>query len=443
LSGRLWVPCALGLIATLVAPPAAGARAQGPLTQGPLTQVVDGWTLPPRGGRIEVREGTRVLYLEGDLAERGFAEGYLCADELLECFTEFALGHVVAQRPAAWDLLVLPGVRARFEFPAETRGWAEGVVAGARIARRQRGADLTLTPLGRALGVDDVLACAAIPDLAGLLCSSFAVWGEGTERGDVLVGRNLDYPSTPALERHSMVHVHAPRGDRAGWIGVGWPGSPGCLTGLSDRGVFVAIHDVPAPRPDGSGRCTPRAIALQELVEELRPGDDTPKDALARLRRHRYAMGGNVLLAWQAPSRNPLNQQPEGRASRGAVVLELDGRRNVDDGVTVRYPELGEPIIVCSNHHRVRAQDGHGCGRYGALLAGARRSAEARTSLRPQPLADAPPLDEEGAWRLIGASEMTITLYRCVVDLGARTLGVERSTDTGWRPRVTIGWRQN
>jgi hypothetical protein len=408
--------------------------------QGPLTRVVDGWALPPRGGRLEVREGTRVLHLEGDVAERGFAEGYLCADELLECFNEFALGHVVARRPLAWDLIVLPGVRARFEFGDDTRRWAEGVIAGATLARRERGADLTLAPLGRALGVDDVLACAAIPDLAGLLCSSFAVWGEGTAFGDVLVGRNLDYPSTPAIERHSLVHVHAPRGDRAGWIGVGWPGSPGCLTGLSDRGVFVAIHDVPAPRPDGDGRFTPRSLALQELVEELRPSDDTPKDALARLRRHRFTMGGNVLLAWQAASSDEVHASDletlRGKVStpRGAVVLELDGRRSVDEGVTVRFPELGEPFVVCSNHHRARDDDGHGCDRYGALLAGARRSAKGSTAVRPLPL------DGPRAWDLIGESEMGITLYRCVADLGARTLGLERSTDTGWRPRISLGF---
>ena len=50
------------------------------------------------------------------------------------------------------------------------------------------------------------------------------------------------------------------------------------------------------------------------------------------------------------------------------------------------------------------------------------------------------PLDVPAAWGLIGESEMGITLYRCVADLGARTLGLERSTDTGWRPRITLGF---
>jgi hypothetical protein len=230
-----------------------------------------------------------------------------------------------------------------------------------------------------------------------------------------------------------MVFVHAARGQRAGWIGVGWPGSPGCVTGLSERGVFVAIHDVPPPKSDGEGRFTPRALALQALVEELHPSDATPLEALARLRGHRYAMGGNVLLAWQA---RPADAPADGLASRGAVILELDGRRSFDGGVTVRFPALGERYVVCSNHHRARATDGDGlgCDRYEALLVGARRSAEGLASARPQPL------DGAAAWRLIGETEMSITLYRCVADLGARTLAVERSTDTGWRPRVTVGW---
>lgn len=140
---RLRVACAIGLAATLLAPRSIGATAQGP-----LTQVVDSWVLPPRGGWLEVRDGTRVLVLEGDVADRGFAEGFLCADELLECFTEFALGHVVARRPVAWDLVVLPRVCARFVFEADTRRWAEGVVAGAGITLYRCVADLGARTLG-------------------------------------------------------------------------------------------------------------------------------------------------------------------------------------------------------------------------------------------------------------------------------------------------------
>jgi hypothetical protein len=254
---------ALALVAvTFCSAGSAPAYPSALLAQGPLAPSEvrhEGFAVPPTGGRLERIDGTLVLHLDGTLAERGFAEGYLCAEELLECFHEFALGHAVGGRAPAWDLLLLPLVRSRFEFPEDTRAWARAVATGVHAARAERGATALLVPLKRELTADDVLACAALPDIAGFMCSSFAVWGDATADGDVLVGRNLDYPSTPALERHSMVHVHAPLDGRAAWIGVGWPGTPGCLTGLSERGVFVAIHDVDGPRPRGDARSTPRA----------------------------------------------------------------------------------------------------------------------------------------------------------------------------------------
>ncbi|MEZ6015790.1 MAG: hypothetical protein R3F49_11790 [Planctomycetota bacterium] len=394
---------------------------------------LEAWSLPPRGGRLEVVAGTRVLHVRGDEVERGFAEGYLCADELIECFNEFALGHVVAGRPELWDLLVLPAVRSQFEFPSATRSWSRAVAAGVRIARLERGLGPALAPLGRELTGADVLACAAIPDLAGLLCSSFAAWGEATASGDVFVGRNLDYPSTPAIERNAFVRVSAPEGGRAGWIGVGWPGSPGCLTGLSERGVFVAIHDVVAGPRQGRGKCLPRVLALEELVESLTPSAAIGALAVSALRRHSFAMGGNVMLAYQLPS--DAARGAEGTdadadpGARGALVLELDGRGGLDGGVTARSPGLGEPFVACSNHHRLRAADGHACPRYGALLAGARAAVAPSGPGR---------LDLAGAWALIRQSEMGITLYRCVADLGGRAIEVERKTQEGWQPSVAL-----
>jgi len=355
------------------------------------------------------------LHLTGDVRDRGFAEGYLCGPAIRACFEEFALGHVVGGRARAWDLIVLPAVRQRFEFPERTRLWAEAVAVGLRAEAASNPSGGKLRGLGRTLTTDDLLACAAIPDLAGFLCSSFAAYGPATKSGDVLVARNLDYPSTPAVERHSMVFVHAPDGARAGWIGVGWPGSPGCLTGLSDRGVFVAIHDVHSGPLRGEGRITPRVLAQQELIEELVPSESIAEDALARLRTRRYSMGGNVMLAWQSTD-------PGG--ARGAAVLELDGNTELESGVTLRLPTPDTTWIACSNHHRVRSDDGHACNRYESLVRGAAEGG----------------LDRDGAWRVIDSSRMRITLYRCVADLGTRTLEVERHTDVGWQPRVMLGW---
>lgn len=418
------------LLALLVATqphPAGSPTAPEPLPpETPLAQAEDTepkWAvLPLKGGRIEVLKGTRVLYLEGSIEERGFAEGYLLGAEIEECFGEFALGHVVGGRPQLWDLLVRPGIRARFGFDEETRRWAAALVVGMELAA---GGGVKLEGLGRDLEAEDILACAAIPDLAGFLCSSVAAWGKGTTTGDLIVARNLDYPSTPAIERHSMVEVHAPLEGadgktRAGWIGVGWPGTAGCLTGLSDRGVFVAIHDVDVNGKKPPGKATPRAMALQDLVETLEPSPTTPEDAARTLREHRFVMGGNCMLAWEGQS------QPGHAISQGAVVLEMGIDQARDEGTTLRSPKAGEPFISCSNHFRLRAKDDLHCDRFDTLDEGAR----------------AERLSEARAWKLIDDAGMSITLYRCVAHPGEGRIVVQRHTEKGWQPTVEFTpWR--
>jgi hypothetical protein len=152
-------------------------------------------------------------------------------------------------------------------------------------------------------------------------------------------------------------------------------------------------------------------IALQELIETLHAHGGTADDATKQLRARHFVMGGNVMLAWQA------------ERVRGAAVLELDGDETRDDGVTLRGPTDGATWVACSNHHRARSEKGHRCGRYRSLARGSSK-AEA--------------LDVPGAWALLGEASASITLYRCVADLGAGRLGVERHTEEGWQPRVEL-----
>ncbi len=411
------ITSALSLAVLLATQPLAGTSPKHLAQEvggSPGVKVGPEWAvLPLRGGRLEQMKGTRVLYLKGSIEDRGFAEGYLLGAEIVECFEEFALGHVVGGRPWLWDSAMRRGIRSKFRFDDETRRWAAAVVVG---MERANGGGVELGPLGRDMDSEDILACTAIPDLAGFLCSSVAAWGEATGTGEVIVARNLDYPSTPAIERHSLVEVHAPLQTddgktRAGWIGIGWPGSAGCLTGLSDRGVFVAIHDVDVYGKKPPGKATPRAMALQELVETLDPSPTLPEEAAQALREHRFVMGGNCMLAWQSHGDDA--EDP----SKGAVVLEMGIDLARDQGTTLRSPKEGESFITCSNHFRLRAKDDLDCDRFQTLYEGA----------------GAEPLSEKRAWKLIDDAGMSITLYRCVALLGEGRIGIQRHTEKGWQ----------
>jgi len=395
------------VLAGLAVPATAQESVATPSTATETAQPV---ILP--GGRLEEIDGMPVVFLYGSAKERAFAEGFLLVDHFIDIFENFALSGSIVPIPGLWDMVIKPATHNRFDLE-QFRPHAKAVLEGAEKAR---GGPIRIKKLKRNLDEEDLMTCICIPDLAGLLCSSFSAWGALTAGDNVLVGRNLDYMSTDAFTKNIMVKVHAPLGKRRGWVSVGWPGLPGCVTGISDAGVFVAIHDVRVRSEKGDGKYTPRMAALKELVETLTPAADTGEAAARILRQHRYGFGGNAMVAWQ------------GEKARGAAVLEFDGRKSRDGGATARGPEKGVPFVACSNHHRLRSKRGHGCNRFEKLMAGPDRGQEK-------------PLDFDAGWRLISRSSVRMTLYRTMADLGSGRLEIDRKTgkrSRSYAPRVRL-----
>ena len=346
-------------------------------------------------GHLRSIDGIDFVFVHGNLEEQGYAEGYLAGDKILELFEGFVLHKSNLPFSFMWDRLILPRARKRAEVP----GWTREYCAALHRGMRAHFPKLTkIERLGRELEVDDLVALCLVPDIMGLMCSSFAVWNDQAPGGGPIVGRNLDYKSTPALLKNTFVTVHGPRKNRAGWLSIGW-GSFGCLTGISDRGVFLAIHDVPRSRIKGE-TFTPRVTALQELLETLVPSADTLKDVAKTLRSHRYGMGGNVMIAWKGSE-----------TTRGAVIAELSPAKKLADGVKLRGPTSGKSHVACSNHHRIVKGEPRRCWRYEALRAGAAKTAPSG-------------LGSKQAWELIEQSKVNSTLYQVVVDLNTGTLGL-------------------
>lgn len=358
------------------------------LTGGLLAQQ-RGASEPKVAGRLEAKDGIDVLYLHGTVEERGFAEGYLCAERIRALFRGVALSEKVVPSPGLWSLLVVPRVAQMVDVPPWVGTWAEAVIDGIEA---KDGDLLEIPELNREIQPIDLVACAALPDFLGLACSSFAAWGDDVDGDGPLIGRNLDYFATDELLRQTMVIVHAPRPGRAGWVSIGWPGIAGCLTGVSEHGVGVAIHDVPADAIDGS-KITPRPLALQELIERFVPGEAPAEEAAAILRGFRYGMGGNFLVGWRR----------DGDRGAGGAVFEVWPAAELADGVVVRGATDGHDFVVCTNHHRARIEPEKRCWRYFALHDALGAAAD--------------PLSMADARAMIRKSEVPATLYQSVIDL--------------------------
>ncbi len=103
-----------------------------------------------------------------------------------------------------------------------------------------------------------------------MACSALLVDGERSATGGPLLGRNLDYPSLGYMHEYSLVTIYRPDGARHAFASVGFPGLVGCLSGMNDAGLAVAVLEVfqvkaGNKRTDLSGM--PYALCYRSILE--------------------------------------------------------------------------------------------------------------------------------------------------------------------------------
>jgi len=158
-------------------------------------------------------------------------------------------------------------------------------------------------------------------------CSSLIVEPEHSKTGGPLFGRNLDFYTLGLLEPYSLVTVHRPKGKRA-FVAVGFPGLFGCLSGMNDAGLALAVHEVFLSQ-DGSPIFNPKgmpyAFCFRQILEQCETIDEAEKMLRATPR--------TTILSLALCDRQ-----------RG-VVLEM-----TPETVAARHASDG--ILACTNHFR-------------------------------------------------------------------------------------------
>ncbi|MBU2938188.1 C45 family peptidase [Lacinutrix sp. C3R15] len=81
----------------------------------------------------------------------------------------------------------------------------------------------------------------AMQDLMLVGCSSFAAWGNKTEDGQLLIGRNLDFYAGNDFAKNKIVaFVNPTQGYK--FMSVTWPGMIGVVSGMNEHGLTVTIN---------------------------------------------------------------------------------------------------------------------------------------------------------------------------------------------------------
>jgi hypothetical protein len=259
-------------------------------------------------GELKHINGVPVLILEGTPEEMGKQTVALTGKPLekLLNFPKDLVKHEKAE--ALWPLFVAAAKAMEPQFPADHLKEMDAGVTAARVDRNLPLLANTFPDISKAYG-----------------CSSIIVGKERSATGGPLFGRNLDYPTLGYLDQYSLVIVRRPKGKHA-FASIGFPGMIGCLSGINDAGLALAVHEVRKTKDGSPGLDTkgiPYTLAFRRLLEEC----STVAEAEKLLRD----MKRTTMLNLAVCDKN------------GGAIFEFTTKN-----VVVRPPEAD--VCTCTNH---------------------------------------------------------------------------------------------
>lgn len=286
-------------------------------------------------GRLTYVEGFPVLILQGTPTELGRQQGELTGDvirPLLDMPRRVVEQHGYGQ---VWPLVSGMSRILANNAPEQYRQEMDAFIESGRLDRDGIYVGNSLVELRRMGG-----------------CSAFVVTPERSDTGQMLFGRNFDFPDFGLLDKYSCLFVVRQPGKRA-FVSIGYPGMIGVLSGMNDAGLTVATLDVyesadGAPIFDATG--IPLALTYRRILEECA----TIAEAEALLKSVPRTTYMNLAAA----------------DGERAVVFEI-----TPQSVGVREPQ--DDLLNCTNHFQLDGlkTDPH-CSRIDTLNALRSRSME-------------------------------------------------------------------
>lgn len=320
-------------------------------------------------GELILMGDHKVLHVWGNHYERGFAQGYILAEETWEIFYNYYYQWVVYSNPSVYNTL-LAFMQARFETDARYISEATGILEGMEAA----GINLYNPGLGRDITVDDVLLGNAIVDMRNvrndlmgdelqLGCASLSSWGESTQadstlNGNLVLTRLMDWDRNSYLLDNPILVVHHPsESNEQKWISFTYPGFIGALSGISESGsaAFLNVSNVNSYQYSTGLRHV--LFSVRDGIEQIDYDGDgmhRGEDIYQSVFDHQHLSGTLVHAVW------------ENDAERFAGIIE-----NNWWGTELRTVEQNGSLpgmnLAVTNHFRL-LNDPICCGRYEAIV---------------------------------------------------------------------------
>ncbi|HLX64418.1 MAG TPA: C45 family autoproteolytic acyltransferase/hydrolase [Planctomycetota bacterium] len=336
-----------------------------------------------RAATITTVNNQRVLRLRGEsMGERGFAVGYLFANEMI-AELETAIQSLPGVTVKLYNTDFLPWSKKNFAWDADAKEELDGLYAGMLARVGQDG--MKSKVIGRVLTRDDLVGINTLADYFGPACSAFAAWGDRTADGKVIHGRTLDFPigaDDVALQVLIVADSLPARGPdhpaRRAYMAIGWPGMITQYTGMNADGLVACIHDGynvrgkawhADPKSNAAG-FIPRGLLLRRILESVDPNAGDPAEAAAKLVAAGPTACGNLFhLTWSSESAKKSNTKP-------SAVLEFDP---TDRAPLIRRPD--DPTSLVLTNHFCVLNKARECERFSHISDGLGKLAQANVKI--------------------------------------------------------------
>ncbi|SKB85920.1 Predicted choloylglycine hydrolase [Sphingobacterium nematocida] len=192
----------------------------------------------------------------------------------------------------------------------------------------------------------------ALRDLAIVGCSSVASWGDKTEDGKLLIGRNFDFYVDDAFAENKVVNFVRPESGIP-FVSISWPGMVGVVSGMNKEGLTVTMNAGKSSIPLSAKK--PISIVAREILEKA----STIEEATAIAKGAQSFVSESLMIG--------------SAKDKKAVLLEISPKK-----FGVYEVENGDQL-VCTNHFQSNSyvndernithiQNSHSKYRYDRLL---------------------------------------------------------------------------
>jgi hypothetical protein len=303
-------------------------------------------------GEIQEVGGYLIFKLWGSIYEQGYAHGYLIGPEIISIMENALEIQFQGLTVEVWENEIRANL-VNFEFDnrlqQEIRGMYEGTLA-------RGGGTVYLSQAERELEYEDFLALTVWQQALELGCSSFAAWGNMTEDGSTIAGKNYDWEPTQIFkDAHHYIFIkkHPANSNLRSTAALGWSiGHAG--TGINSDGVILTEHST-------NGYEHTETTGIKSVGFVFVNALENAKKETA-IQNVEWILKNNILIT----EKNWMVGLPHYMSQASGYVFEFDGNYDIDDGVTLRHPDNNMPFIICTNHMRERKPPIY-CDRYERL----------------------------------------------------------------------------